>query len=163
MKAQLLQISAALMLFGRLAAAQVYPPTPGDLKVTVPFEFVVSGQTMPAGNYIIHQTGKPDVIEVCEDGVYCATVTLAPVTPENGETSQAPAERRLVIRQKGDQRFLSQIWLTPQSGRRPSMAPLRPTDADPSAEREIEADIEVEIEAHLLCIHFAGGITTSWH
>ena len=167
MKAQLLQISAVLMLLGRLAAAQVYPPTPGDLKVTVPFEFAVSGRTktMPAGNYIIHQTKKPDVIEFCEDGAYCATVSLAPVTLENGKTSQAPAERRLVFRQKGDQRFLSQIWLTPQSGRRPSTAPLQPTGADRSAEVEMEVEIEVEIEveAHLLCIHFAGRFPTSWH
>jgi hypothetical protein len=51
MKNQIFQVSTMLILFARLAVAQVYPPTPGDLKVTIPFDFV-GRQSNPVGRQL---------------------------------------------------------------------------------------------------------------
>ena len=58
-----------LILFVKLAAAQVYPPEPGDFKVTAPFDFVVEIQTVPTGNYIVHWEKGSNRLQICEDDV----------------------------------------------------------------------------------------------
>jgi len=51
MKNQVFLVSTMLILLAKLATAQVYPVTPGDLKVTIPFDFIVGSRTLSAGNY----------------------------------------------------------------------------------------------------------------
>lgn len=66
-----------MMLVSGIALSANVPPEAGDLSAVIPFAFVLDGKTMPAGNYLIRANEAAGKIEVCEDGVYCRTTTVA--------------------------------------------------------------------------------------
>ena len=65
--------SIIALIFSTLSFAGIFPPQEGDLTAEIPFEFVLQGKTLPAGNYII-RAEESGQVEICEDGVYCETV-----------------------------------------------------------------------------------------
>jgi hypothetical protein len=69
MKTQFSILSTLLIVFARPVAAQVYPPQPGDFKVTAPFDFVAEKQALPAGNYIVNWEKALNKLQIYEDGV----------------------------------------------------------------------------------------------
>ena len=153
MKNQTFRVFTILSFFSTLAVAQVFPPTPGDLKVTIPFEFCTGNKTMPAGNYIVHKNEAAGVLQICEDGINCATVATTDVGP--GETSTQP---QLVFYQYGDENFLCQVWLNSKNGRRVHESHLESETIKSGVEPEITS-----LDAQLLCIHFIDGLPPSWH
>ena len=60
MKTSLLRTS----LLAVAAAAAVCGQTPETFKVNVPFDFIVGGQTLPAGQYRVEQRFIPDVVVI---------------------------------------------------------------------------------------------------
>ena len=153
MKKQTFRVFTILSFFSTLAVAQVFPPTPGDLKVTIPFEFSTGNKTMPAGKYIVHKTEAAGVLQICEDGINCATIATTDVGP--GETSVQP---QLVFHRYEDENFLCQVWLSSENGRRVLASRQESETTRSGAKPEIAS-----LDAQLLCIHFINGLPLSWH
>lgn len=100
MKTQFSILSAILILFAKLAAAQVYPPEPGDFKVTAPFDFVVGKQALPPGNYVVHWEKASNKLQICEDGVLCETVKTVAIN-----APKIPVQPKMIFDRYGKQTF----------------------------------------------------------
>lgn len=87
-----------------LAVASVGQISPGDTIVDVPFSFVVAGQTMPAGHYIVKNAGEARirVFSPGTTGVYVAT---------HAAERSASDGSKLVFRRYGDTYFLAAVWV----------------------------------------------------
>jgi hypothetical protein len=106
-------IAILSMVFG-FTMVNAQAQAPSKAKVEIPFEFSAGKTTLHAGVYNVRRMSAEVVTIRSEDGK--STVILhAPVT----NTSNDPnAVARLVFSKQGERYFLSQIWLTADSGRR---------------------------------------------
>jgi len=155
MKNHIFLVSTMLILLAKLATAQVYPVTPGDLKVTIPFDFIVGSQTLSAGNYIVHKGGAPDTLQICEEGLTCTTaVTRSLQTPE------IPTQPGLVFTRYGDKHFLCQISSTSDSGRQ---LPPSCLELESEVSKSGQPGERVGVNAQFLCVHLVKGLLSSWH
>ena len=155
MKNQLIQVSTMLILFARLAVAQVYPPTPGDLKVTIPFDFVVGSQTLSAGNYIVHKGGAPNALQICEEGLTCTTAVTRPL-----QTPEIATQPGLVFRRDGDQYYLCQVRSTSDTGRQ---LPPSCLELESELSNRGQPGERVYVNAQYVCVHLVKGLPPSWH
>ena len=153
MKIQFSLLTAILILFSKLAIAQIYPPEPGDFKVTASFDFVVEQQSLPTGNYIVHRDKVSNRLQICEDGVICETVETIAVP-----ASETPTQPKLVFSCYGDRHFLRQIWFSDGTGLQVPASSL-----DSEITRTGVKPEAVEVTGDLLCIHISAGMPPSWH
>ena len=114
MKNKIYRVIAIFGMFLGLAMVNAQGQAPSKAKVNIPFEFSAGKTTLHAGVYNIKRMSADVVTLRSEDGK--STVILhAPVT----NTSSDPnAVARLVFSKQGEEYFLSQIWLSADSGRR---------------------------------------------
>jgi hypothetical protein len=77
--------------------------SPGDVVVDVPFAFVVAGQQLPAGHYIVAE--KDDFIRIFNANKQSAFV------PTHAAVRTASNESKLVFHHYGDAYFLSSVWV----------------------------------------------------
>jgi hypothetical protein len=114
MKNKIYRVIAIFGMFLGLATVNAQGQAPSKARVEIPFEFSAGKTTLHAGVYNIKRMSADVVTLRSEDGK--STVILhAPVT----QTSTDPnAVARLVFSKQGEEYFLSQIWLTADSGRR---------------------------------------------
>jgi len=152
MRTQFSILSAILILFVKPAAAQVYPPEPGDFKVTAPFDFVVEKQALSPGNYIVYREKASNKLQICEDGVLCETVEAAAI-----KAPKIPGQPKMLFSRYGDKHFLRQIWFSDGTGFELSACPL---ESDMDRTGKVEA---VYLAADVLCIHMSKGLPPSWH
>jgi len=152
MKTQFSILSAILILFAKLAAAQVYPPEPGDFKVKATFDFVLEKQALSPGNYIVHREKAANKLQICEDGVLCETVAPAAI-----QAPKIPVRPKVIFSRYGDKHFLRQIWFPDGTGFELSVCPL---ESETGRTVKVEA---VYLDADLLCIHTSKGLSSSWH
>ena len=102
-----LRIAVALVGFAGLGiSAKAQAPVVDQIVVTVPFEFVVSGKTLPAGTYRVNRMWKDKlealVISSYENG---ASATVLPT-----EVESAPGNKPQVsFETAGDEHILSKI------------------------------------------------------
>jgi hypothetical protein len=153
MKTQFSILSAILILFAKLAAAQVYPPEPGDFKVTAPFDFMVEKQALPPGNYIIQWEKASNKLQICEDGVLCETVKAAVI-----KAPKIPVQPKVIFSRYGDKHFLQQIWFPDGTGLELPACLLESKMGRTGVKLEA-----VYLDADLLCIHMSKGLPPSWH
>lgn len=100
-------------MFGLLLALGVVSvqAQPGDLiEVKVPFDFQISGKTLPAGEYTVKRLSDKAMQIRSGDGRVSA-IAQAP-TRVQAEVIGKEAKAGLVFHQYGEQYFLSQIWMT---------------------------------------------------
>jgi hypothetical protein len=112
MKNQVIRSTAILGLFFMLAIASVNAQTPSRVEVNIPFDFSAGKGTLKAGSYSIRRTSRNVLAIRSADGKTTALVN-APLTIDSRGSK---AGERLVFNQYGSQYFLSQIWLTVDSG-----------------------------------------------
>jgi len=112
MKHQVIRSTAILGLFFMLAIASVNAQTPSRVEVNIPFDFSAGKATLKAGAYSIRKTSGNVLAIRSVDGRTTALVN-APLTIGSRASK---AGERLVFNQYGDQYFLSQIWLTVDTG-----------------------------------------------
>jgi hypothetical protein len=87
-----------------LAAASLGQTRPGDMVVDVPFAFLVNGQTLPAGRYVVVAAGDYHIrISTPRAGLYVLT---------QGASRTDSASSKLVFHRYGDTYFLSAVWVT---------------------------------------------------
>jgi len=138
---------AILGLFFVLAIASVQAQTPGRVEVNVPFDFAAGKAMLKAGTYSIRRTGGNALILRSADGRTAALVNA----PLALGARDSKAGQRLVFNKYGDQYFLSQVWMSVDSGRQ-----LFPGKGEQSAARRLEVAqnnakpkrIEIAARAH---------------
>jgi hypothetical protein len=77
-------------------------------KVDVPFQFILNGQTLPAGNYVIERTdpAKPNIVTLKRaDGGVVRVIITQRVERDNPST----ASSLIFIRREG-KHYLFQVW-----------------------------------------------------
>ena len=92
-------------------------------RVTVPFDFIVSDKTLPAGEYIVTRStqGSADQLRIqSRDSLDGAYVTTIPVLA--GDIQQ---QTKAVFRRYDDQYFLSQVWVSGRATGRQVLKPKR--------------------------------------
>jgi len=127
MKNQVMRSIALLGLFFMLAIASVKAQTPSRVEVNIPFDFSAGKATLKAGTYSIRRTSANVLAIRSVDGKTRALVN-APLTIGSRDSK---AGERLVFNQYGSQYFLSQVWLSVDTGRQ-----LFTTGAEAKAARE---------------------------
>jgi hypothetical protein len=113
MKNQVMRSIALLGLFFMLAIASVKAQTPSRVEVNIPFDFSAGKATLKAGTYSIRRTSANVLAIRSADGKTTALVN-APLTIGSRDSK---AGERLVFNQYGSQYFLSQVWLSVDTGR----------------------------------------------
>jgi hypothetical protein len=113
MKKQIYRLIALFGIFLGLAVAGVRAQAPSKVDVNIPFEFSAGKTTLQAGVYTIKRISDNNVMFRRADG-QTTVILRAPVTHNSSDPN---AVERLVFSKRGDQYFLSQIWLTADTGR----------------------------------------------
>jgi hypothetical protein len=113
MKSKITSLAALVGLFFVLAVANVQAQVPTRAVVNVPFDFTAGKATLKAGTYSIRRTNGTALQIRSEDGSITAFVN-APLTLGSRDYK---AGERLVFNRYGDEYFLTQVWLSVDSGR----------------------------------------------
>ena len=112
MKNQLIKRTAIVGLFLMMAVVGVQAQTPTRVEVQIPFDFSAGKAQLKAGTYTVKQRAGNVLAISSADGK--VTLINAPLTIGSRD---AKAGERLVFNQYDDQYFLSQVWITAESGR----------------------------------------------
>jgi len=127
---KLFRIALCAVLFA-MAVSAVGQTRPGDMVVDVPFPFVVAGQPLPAGRYIV-AAGNNDVIRIFN------SQTQGMYVPTHSASRSASAGSKLVFHRYGQTYFLSAVWVTGNtSGRELFRSRAERELADRKAEMEL--------------------------
>ena len=113
MKNQILKSFAILGLFFMLAMTSVNAQAQGRVEVKIPFDFTAGKTELKAGTYTIKRVSNSSLAIRSIDG---KTTRLVDAPLAIGARDSKGGER-LVFNQYGDQYFLSQVWLSSDSGR----------------------------------------------
>src|SRR4029077_14969923 len=101
MKKQLFVLLGLGLLVGMSAYAQTV-----NLKADVPFNFIIRGETLPAGQYTIQGLGNGPVISVRGPNPKANTIVLS----QRCASVNAAKLSKLVFHRYGDRYFLAQLW-----------------------------------------------------
>ena len=113
MKNKIYRVIAIFGMFFGFAMVNAQGQAPSKVTVEIPFEFSAGNTTLHAGVYNIKRMSGNVVTLRSEDGKSAATLN-APVTHNSSDPN---AVERLVFSKHGERYYLSQIWLTADSGR----------------------------------------------
>lgn len=113
MKNKIYRVIAIFGMFFGFAMVNAQGQAPSKVRVEIPFEFSAGKTTLHPGVYSIKRMSGELVTLRSEDGKSAVTLN-APVTQSSSDPN---AVERLVFSKQGEQYFLSQIWLTADSGR----------------------------------------------
>ncbi len=113
MKNQVIRCTAIVGLFLIMAIVSVQAQTPTRVEVQVPFDFSAGKAQLKAGTYIVKQRAGNVLAISRADGKTTALIS-APLTIGSRDTK---AGERLVFNQYDNQYFLSQVWISADSGR----------------------------------------------
>jgi hypothetical protein len=99
------QLFALLSLGVIMAASSAFAQT---VKADIPFSYIVSGGTLPAGEYTIQKLAlsSQTLVIRSSDGQ-----TQRMVQPNRCEAMNAPGQSKLVFHKYGDEYFLAEIWV----------------------------------------------------
>ncbi len=127
------QIMRALLGFALLTAtaAAAYAQAGRHVRVHIPFDFVVSGKQMPAGDYSVRrlsQGSETTLLIQSEDGRSAATVFTQ-------ASSREPKRAELGFRQRGESYFLASVSI-------PGTAGVREIPRSKSEEKKVREMIE---------------------
>jgi len=113
MKNKIYRVIAIFGMFFGFATVNANGQAPSRVRVEIPFEFAAGKTTLHAGVYSIKRMSGELVTLRSEDGKSAVTLN-AQVT---NSSSDPNAVARLVFSKQGARYYLSQIWLTADSGR----------------------------------------------
>ena len=108
MKKQILVASTMLSLVVTVMVTRVSAQSSHNFRVIIPFEFAISGKTLPAGEYIVRRVSSDSPQWLSITSVNARTRQT--VLTHKIRSGTHESESKLVFRRYGDQYFLSQIW-----------------------------------------------------
>lgn len=132
MKKHLITVLAVTILSATLAVALAQAQDAGNMSVTIPFDFAVSGKIIPAGDYHLRRSlmGTSVVMQLRNSNNEEA-VFLPQTHPLQRIDIQK--ESKLVFNRYGNQYFLSQVWIAGRS----TGEELSKTSRERSLQREL--------------------------
>ncbi|HTS50677.1 MAG TPA: hypothetical protein VMH05_22180 [Bryobacteraceae bacterium] len=96
----------ALLLAAAIGTTGLYAQS--MVVANVPFDFMVKGQTMPAGKYhVTRDFARPDILEISN---LDASRSVQVVTYKATVTEPGAASPRMVFTQYGNRYFFSELW-----------------------------------------------------
>jgi hypothetical protein len=102
-------VSAVVLFFSLITSVvSVNAQSTHRFKVDVPFQFILNGQTLPAGNYVIERTdaAKPSIITLTRaDGGIVRLILTQRVEKDNPST-----ESSLIFIRREGKHYLFQVW-----------------------------------------------------
>ncbi len=103
MRKQILSIVVTLSVIATLSIA-VFAGLSRKLEANIPFDFMVNGKTLPAGQYTVEQGSTQNVIVIrnWETNQAAAAIT-------HGCEASAGSKPQLIFRRYGDQYFLAKV------------------------------------------------------
>jgi hypothetical protein len=113
MKNQILRSIAIFGLFFMLAMTSVQAQTSSRVEVKVPFDFAIGEVLFKAGTYSIKKVSD-NTLAIRQLDSKTTKLVDAPLTIGSRDSK---AGERLVFNQYGTQYFLSQVWLSSDTGR----------------------------------------------
>ena len=101
---------ALVVLIGSMAvAAQAQSISNAQVRVSVPFQFHVGNETLPAGDYLIRQLNADASAATLQisrkDGSAAAVINMTAATRKAPETSQ------LTFHRYGNQYYFAEVWI----------------------------------------------------
>ena len=102
-------VRAVAVLFSLITlAASVKAQSSHRFKVNVPFQFVLNGQTLPAGAYLIERLdfSRPNLVTIknVDSGIVRTVIT------QRIEKNSPSASSFLVFKEQGGRQYLYQVW-----------------------------------------------------
>ncbi len=144
--------SIIALFFSTFSFAGIFPPQEGDLTAEIPFEFVLQGKTLSAGNYIM-RAEEDGQVEICEDGVYCETV-------KTYARSREKVSGRIEFRHDGAAYHLTVLQVP--TGTRHQMPSEPEPMILPSGDSD-ESITTVAVRPLHIHTHAGSGLTPAWH
>jgi hypothetical protein len=108
MTRSLSNLAALLGLLVVLAAVPASAQVTKRMTVTIPFDFAVEKQNLPAGTYVISEVGMNRSVGLLIRDVKGRTGAL--VMTRAVRSSEWPMTARLEFRRHGEQYFLARVW-----------------------------------------------------
>jgi hypothetical protein len=108
MKRQALKIFAMLTLLVTVGATSVYGQV--TARYSIPFNFVVAGKLLPAGEYLVERGSYNDLSILLMQNLNWRISLFTGTIPIGGRVIQDRS--KLVFHQYGDHYFLAQVWTT---------------------------------------------------
>ena len=103
MKRNLLLFAVALTLLVTTASAQTI-----KVQAKIPFNFVINGATMPAGEYLVESMDRDGgVLAIRDSNLKTTNLVIANAC----ESHKAATHTKLIFHRYGDRYFLSQVWI----------------------------------------------------
>lgn len=108
MKKQMITLMAVAMFATTLTVMSAQAQNAGNIAVTIPFEFIAGGKTLPAGDYYVRRSlDRARVVMRIENKDGSMSIYL----PNHvAQTTEIQAESKLVFTRYGRESFLSQVW-----------------------------------------------------
>jgi len=130
------QLFTLLGLGLMLASAAAYSQTV-NMKVNIPFKFVVRDATLPSGEYTIQTLGgTSDAISIRNSNQKGQSLILS----HRCESPKTSEQAKLVFHRYGDRYFLSQIWVAGDKAGREL----------PKSRQEVEVALDYSMQSVLL-------------
>ena len=106
MKKQILSVCAALLLIAAVGAVTAPAQSSTRLEASIPFDFVVGGKTLPAGDYTVSTvlSHDPSVLAIRNPQGCAIAIT------QGADNKKSDGTNKLVFHRYGNKYFLSQIW-----------------------------------------------------
>lgn len=107
MQKQIVRIAALALFVTTFAVASAHAQNAGNnLRVTIPFDFVIGGKTLPAGDYDVRMEDSRTMMKI--QHLEQSTGAFVLVHPVQGLDAQNRS--KLIFRKYGNEYFLSQVW-----------------------------------------------------
>ncbi len=108
-----MKIAVTIGLVALLTTVFGLAQTVQSLRANIPFQFIVGGKALPAGEYnFIRNEGSFQVVSVKKGPSAVALV----ITMLGGEIHTTPQDAHIVFDKVGDSYFLSEIWIPQMDG-----------------------------------------------
>jgi hypothetical protein len=105
MKTKIAWMLLPISLFVVLAGTNAYGQSSTRMKVSIPFDFRVGSQSLPAGEYSVVPKSPSMVVIRSQDGHQSA-----PALTNAVQANQSSTDGKLIFNSYGAYHFLSQIW-----------------------------------------------------
>jgi hypothetical protein len=134
MRALVMASVMALTAMASTRVAQAQEP----LVIRIPFDFVVGGKTLPAGEYSVNTSGPERTLLLIDRQDPSASIFMGtnPIV-----ASEPKSESKLVFNRYGDRYFLSQVWTAGNSSGRQLLKSAREREMAQVAKNETQGQV----------------------